>query len=112
MENKESLSKNELNELTPLEVKKYKTRTMLNEILNSKNVIRSSVSPWDTMKQFSYIKDIVKLDGHKTIEENEYEEESEGVTSVQSLKKSASIRKATAVFLTKPDDTIDKMSED
>lgn len=82
MENKDTLSKNELNELTPIEIKKYKTRTMLNEILNSKNVIRSSTSPWDRMKQSSYIKDFVKLDGHKTIEENNFEEESDGVTSV------------------------------
>lgn len=40
-----SVDNNLLNELTPLEMKKYKTRIMLNEILASKNVVRKTISP-------------------------------------------------------------------
>lgn len=46
LQSRDGLTQEELQELTPLEMKKYKTRTMLNEILSSKDIFRKTVSPW------------------------------------------------------------------
>jgi hypothetical protein len=55
MQGENSLTKDEVKELTPLEVKKYKTRTMLNEILSSKNIHRNTVSPWEALQKSSEV---------------------------------------------------------
>jgi CRP-like cAMP-binding protein len=57
----DKLTVTEMQELTPMEIKKYKTRSMLNEILSSKNVVRTSLSPWEQIKKQSIVKDYVKL---------------------------------------------------
>jgi hypothetical protein len=38
LESRDGLTQEELKDLTPLEMKKYKTRSMLNEILSSKHI--------------------------------------------------------------------------
>ena len=47
-----TLSKVELTELTPMEMMKYKTRAMLNEILQAKDVYRNTTAPWDCIEKF------------------------------------------------------------
>jgi len=50
-----TLERHQLAELTPLEMKKYKTRTMLNEILSAKDVIRKTTSPWLALTKASEV---------------------------------------------------------
>lgn len=46
-----------------MDMKKYKTRTMLNEILGAKDVVRSTKSPWQQLSQSMTVKDFVKIGG-------------------------------------------------
>lgn len=56
------LTKEELEALPPREQRKYKTRIMLQEILSSQNVKRSTVSLSQAINNQSQIADFVKLD--------------------------------------------------
>jgi hypothetical protein len=58
---KATLNKVELEELNPLEMMKYKTRTMLNEILDSKDVKRITKSPWEAMNKNACVNSNLKL---------------------------------------------------
>ena len=61
LSSKAGLTTDELKDLTPLELKKYKTRSMLNEILSSKDVKRKTVSPWIALQKSSEVNKIVKI---------------------------------------------------
>jgi hypothetical protein len=50
-----------MTELTPMEMMKYKTRSMLNEILQAKDVYRNTAAPWDKIHAGSHVKDILKI---------------------------------------------------
>ena len=56
------MTKEELEALPPREQRKYKTRIMLQEILSSQNVKRSTVSLCQAVNRQSYVADFVKLD--------------------------------------------------
>ena len=55
------MTKEQLTELTPMEMMKYKTRAMLNEILSAKDVQRETKSPWDNIAQGAVVKSALKI---------------------------------------------------
>jgi len=55
-----TLTAEDIASLNPLETKKYKTRTMLDEILGARDVKRSTMSPWQMMSKQSEVKAILR----------------------------------------------------
>jgi len=54
------LSKNDMADLSELEIKKYNTRMLLNDILDSKTVKRQTASPWEVISNGSVVKPFLK----------------------------------------------------
>jgi len=75
---KPTLTLDQMKELTPLEVMKYKTRSMLNEILDSRDVVRNTVSPWVALDRGSLINPNLKVKQQQISEEGEESSSSTG----------------------------------
>ena len=65
-EKKDNLTKAEIDALPPKEQRRYKTRMMLSDILNSQNVARSTVSPGQAVSMASKIGSNLILNTHQT----------------------------------------------
>lgn len=101
LQSRDGLTPEELQELTPLEMKKYKTRTMLNEILSSKDVSRKTASPWQVLQNACQVNKIIKLEQPKKatlkLTGGEEEDSEKGEESVHSVKKLTPSNKKTFI---------------